>query len=333
MRLLVTGGAGFIGSTYVRELLAGRYPGSGDERVTVLDKLTYAGNLSNLPIGHPRLDFIRGDVCDGPLLADLVPGHDAVIHFAAESHVDRSLADSALFAMTNVVGTSTLLTACRDASVERVVHVSTDEVYGSIESGSWTEQSPLEPNSPYSASKAASDLFARAWWRSHGVPVSVTRCSNNYGPYQFPEKVIPRFVTNLLDGLDVPLYGDGHHVREWLHVRDHCRAIHLVLIGGQPGEVYNIGGGTGISNRELTGSLLRLCDAGWDRVRQVPDRKAHDERYSLSGRKMQEELGFAPEIPFEAGLAEVVSWYRDNRWWWEPSSGTASAALPAATTR
>lgn len=324
MRLLVTGGAGFIGSTYVREVLAGCHPGSGDEKVTVLDKLTYAGNLDNLPIGHPRLTFVQGDVCDGPLLADLVPGHDAVVHFAAESHVDRSLADAGLFAMTNAVGTSTLLTACLHAGVEKVVHVSTDEVYGSIESGSWTEQTPLAPNSPYAASKAAGDLFARAWWRSHRVPVCVTRCGNNYGPRQFPEKLIPLFVTNLLDGLDVPLYGDGHHMREWLHVSDHCRAIHLVLTAGQPGEIYNIGGGTSLTNRELTSSLLHLCGADWGRVRLVPDRKAHDERYSLDGRKIKEELGFTPEVPFDVGLAEVVRWYRDNRWWWESHKGTAS---------
>ena len=327
MRILVTGGAGFIGSNYVRELLAGRYPGSRDACVTVLDKLTYAGNLDNLPLDHPRLTFVKGDICDGALLADLLPGHDAVVHFAAESHVDRSLADAAPFVMTNVAGTNTLLWACSEARVERIVHVSTDEVYGSIDSGSWTEECVLAPNSPYSASKAASDLFARAYWRSRDLSVSVTRCCNNYGPYQFAEKAIPLFITNLLDGLDVPLYGDGHNIREWLHVSDHCRAVHLVLSAGRPGQTYNIGGGASMTNRELTDRILRLCGADWSRVRHVPDRKAHDERYSLDSTKIREELGFVPEIPFGQGLAAVVDWYRDNRWWWAPRKEDGSTVL------
>ncbi|MEU6746409.1 dTDP-glucose 4,6-dehydratase [Spirillospora sp. NPDC046719] len=317
MNLLVTGAAGFIGSAYVRDLLDGRYPGTRDVRVTALDKLTYAGDLRNLPTGDPRLTFVKGDVCDFALLADLLPGHDAVVHFAAESHVDRSLADAAPFVMTNVAGTHTLLEACRHVGVERVVHVSTDEVYGSIAHGSWTEAFPLEPNSPYSASKAAGDLFARAYWRSHDLSVSVTRCCNNYGPYQNVEKVIPLFVTRLIDGLDVPLYGDGRNVREWLHVTDHCRAVHLVLTAGAAGEVYNIGGGTELTNLELTERLLTLCGAGPERVRRVPDRKAHDRRYSLDGGKIMEELGFEPAVPFDQGLADVVTWYRDNRWWWQ----------------
>ncbi|MFF4412802.1 dTDP-glucose 4,6-dehydratase [Streptosporangium sp. NPDC001559] len=326
MRLLVTGGAGFIGSTYVRDLLDGRYAGSPqDVRVTVLDALTYAGSLAGLPVGDPRLTFVEGDVCDARLLADLLPGHDAVVHFAAESHVDRSLENAAPFVMTNVVGTQTLLEACRHAGVERVVHVSTDEVYGSIPYGSWTEETPLAPNSPYSASKAASDLFARAYWRTHKVAVSVTRCCNNYGPYQFVEKVIPLFVTNLIDGGDVPLYGDGHHVREWLHVADHCRAIHLVLTQGRAGEVYNIGGGTELTNLQLTERLLELCGAGWERVRRVPDRKAHDERYSLDSTKIRQELGFEPEISFEQGIAAVVDWYRENRRWWQKGRGRQSS--------
>jgi dTDP-glucose 4,6-dehydratase len=315
MRLLVTGGAGFIGSAYVRGLLDGRYPGY--DRITVLDKLTYAGSLKNLPADDPRLTFVKGDVCDFSLLAELLPGHDAVVHFAAESHVDRSLTDASPFVMTNVAGTQTLLEACRRTNVERIVHVSTDEVYGSIPRGSWTETFPLEPNSPYSASKAAADLFARTYWRSHGLAVSITRCSNNYGPYQFVEKVIPLFITNLLDGHDVPLYGDGHHVREWLHVADHCRAIHLVLTAGRAGEIYNIGGGTELSNLELTERLLELCGAGWDRVRRVADRKAHDDRYALDSTKIRGELGFEPDLPFERGLPAVVDWYRENRWWWQ----------------
>ncbi|AXK36914.1 dTDP-glucose 4,6-dehydratase [Streptomyces armeniacus] len=331
MRLLVTGGAGFIGSQYVRGLLDGRYQAAGTgaalpggDLITVLDKLTYAGSLDNLPVDDERVTFVEGDICDARLLAEVLPGHDAVVHFAAESHVDRSIGDASPFVMTNVVGTQTLLEACRAAKVERIVHVSTDEVYGSIDEGSWTEDFPLAPNSPYSASKAASDLFARAYWRTHGLSVSVTRCCNNYGPYQYVEKVIPLFITSLTDGGDVPLYGDGHHIREWLHVDDHCRAIHLVLTRGGAGETYNIGGGSEITNLELTDRLLKLCGADWDRVRRVPDRKAHDERYSLDSGKIREELGFEPEIPFGSGLASVVDWYRDNRWWWEKAkAGTA----------
>jgi dTDP-glucose 4,6-dehydratase len=317
VRIFVTGGAGFIGSQYVRSLLAGEYPGSAGAEVTVLDRLTYAGNLANLPSGHLRLTFVRGDICDGRQLAEILPGHDAVVHFAAESHVDRSLMSGASFMEANVLGTQSLLEACWHAGVQRIVCVSTDEVYGSIEHGSWDESRPLEPNSPYAASKAASDLIARAYWRSHGLEISVTRCCNNYGPYQFIEKLIPLFVTNLLDGLDVPLYGDGSHVREWLHVEDHCRAIHLVLTAGRAGEVYNIGSGAELSNRDLTGLLLDLCGAGWERVRPVPDRKAHDNRYSVDTAKIRGELGFVPKVPFDQGLADVVAWYRDNRGWWE----------------
>jgi dTDP-glucose 4,6-dehydratase len=318
MKIFVTGGAGFIGSHFVRNVLAGLYPGSAGAQVTVLDKLTYAGNLANLPLEHPRLAYVHGDVCDARLLSDLLPGHDAVVHFAAESHVDRSLMNGRQFVTTNVLGTQTLLESCRHSNVARIVHVSTDEVYGSLSAGSWSEQTLLEPNSPYAASKAASDLVARSYWRTHGLPISVTRCSNNYGPYQFVEKLIPLFVTNLIDGRDVPLYGDGHHVREWLHVDDHCRAIHLVLTGGRAGEIYNIGGGVELTNRELTGRLLELCGVGWDRVRLVPDRKAHDERYSVDMTKICDELGYAPQIPFTEGLADVVAWYQNNRAWWEP---------------
>ena len=318
MRVFVTGGAGFIGSHYVRELLADRLPGTAGAQVTVLDKLTYAGNLANLPDGHPRLTFVHGDICDGELLRELLAGHDLVVHFAAESHVDRSLDSAAAFMTTNVMGTHTLLDACRTTGVRRVVHVSTDEVYGSVPHGSSTERDLLEPNSPYAASKAASDLVARAHWRSHGLEISLTRCSNNYGPYQFVEKLIPLFITNLLEGKDVPLYGDGHHVREWLHVDDHCRALHLVAVDGRPGETYNIGGGTELTNAELTERLLKLCGAGAERVRQVPDRKAHDERYSVDISKITGELGWEPRVPFPDGLADVVDWYRQHRAWWEP---------------
>lgn len=254
MRLLVTGGAGFIGSHYVRTLLQGAWGMKTPESVTVLDKLTYAGNLANLaPVADdPRLRVVEGDILDRSLVQQVIGETDAVVHFAAESHVDRSILGAADFVMTNVVGTQTLLDVAHSVGVERFVHVSTDEVYGSIPSGSWTEDEPLLPNSPYSASKAGSDLIARSYHRTHNVPVMITRCSNNYGPYQFPEKVIPLFVTNLVDGGTVPLYGEGLNVRDWLHVDDHCRGIHLVLTGGQPGEVYNIGGGTELTNKELS---------------------------------------------------------------------------------
>lgn len=323
MRIFVTGGAGFIGSQYVRALLAGDYPESGGVEITVLDKLTYAGNGANLPADNPRLTFVRGDVCDPSLLSDLLPGHDAVVHFAAETHVDRSLISGSAFVQTNTLGTQNVLEICARVGVERVVYVSTDEVYGSIARGSWAETRPLQPNSPYAASKAAGDLFARAYWRSYDLHVSVTRCCNNYGPYQYVEKLIPLFVTNLLDGLDVPLYGQGTQVREWLHVDDHCRAIHRVLLGGRAGEVYNIGSGCEITNRELTGRLLELCGGGWEQVRNVPDRKAHDVRYSVDTTKIRSELGFVPRIQFDEGLAEVVRWYRENRDWWEPARGGA----------
>ncbi|MDX3642269.1 dTDP-glucose 4,6-dehydratase [Streptomyces sp. MB09-02B] len=331
MRILVTGGAGFIGSHYVRTLLHGAHQGCEDARVTVVDKLTYAGNRDNLPEQHPRLDFVQGDICDPTLLLDLLPGHDAVVHFAAESHVDRSLESAAEFVRTNVGGTQNLLEACRATGVERIVHVSTDEVYGSIDEGSWTEQWPLLPNSPYAASKAASDLIARSYWRTHGLNVSITRCSNNYGPYQHPEKLIPLFVTNLMEGLQVPLYGDGRNVREWLHVDDHCRAIALVLNKGRAGEIYNVGGGNEQTNVHITERLLDLCGADGSRVRRVADRKGHDLRYSLDETKIREELGYAPRIPFEQGLADTVAWYHDNPGWWKavkhPSQNTGRQGL------
>ncbi|MEU8150830.1 dTDP-glucose 4,6-dehydratase [Nonomuraea sp. NPDC048901] len=317
MNILVTGGAGFIGSHYVRSLLRGDRAGYEGARVTVLDKLTYAGDTANLPMDHPSLTFVRGDVCDEGLLLDLLPGHDAVVHFAAESHVDRSLVAASEFVRTNVAGTQTLLHCCLAAGVAKVVHVSTDEVYGSIAEGSWREDHLLEPNSPYAASKAAADMMARAAFRTHGLDVSITRCSNNYGTHQFVEKVIPLFVTRLLDGRDVPLYGDGRNVREWLHVDDHCRAVQLVLERGRAGEIYNVGGGVELTNRELTAKLLDLCGADWSRVRAVTDRKGHDLRYSVDATKIHEELGFTPGIDFDAGLAEVVRWYADNHQWWD----------------
>ncbi|MET9166353.1 dTDP-glucose 4,6-dehydratase [Streptomyces cellulosae] len=317
MRILVTGGAGFIGSHYVRTVLEGGYAGYEDAEVTVLDKLTYAGNRANLPDRHPRLDFVRGDICDLPLLLDLLPGHDAVLNFAAESHVDRSLEAAADFARTNVVGAQTVLEACLRTGVERVVHISTDEVYGSIAEGSWTEDWPLLPNTPYAASKAAAEMIARSYWRTHGLNLSVTRCSNNYGPYQHPEKLIPLFVTNLLEGRHVPLYGDGRNIREWLHVDDHCRAVQLVLTRGRSGEVYNVGGGNEQTNISITQRLLDLCGAEASLIRHVADRKGHDLRYSITDTKIRQELGYEPGISFEQGLADTVAWYRDNPDWWK----------------
>ncbi|SDR82014.1 dTDP-glucose 4,6-dehydratase [Agrococcus carbonis] len=320
MQILVTGGAGFIGSNFVRMALSERLPGLEGASITVLDALTYSGNLANLaPVAeHPRYAFVHGDIRDTGLLDRLLPGVDAIVHFAAESHVDRSVRDASIFVETNVVGTQRLLDAALRHDVPRFVHISTDEVYGSIAEGSWSEDRPLEPNSPYSASKAGSDLLARSYHRTHGLDVRITRCSNNYGPYHFPEKVIPLFVTNLIDGLDVPLYGDGENVRDWLHVDDHCRGIALVLAGGRAGEVYNIGGGTELSNRELTGLLLEATGRDWSAVRHVEDRKGHDLRYSVDITKISRELGYAPQVPFAEGLAEVVQWYRDHRSWWEP---------------
>src|SRR3954447_17241330 len=283
MRLLVTGGAGFIGSHYVRGMLSGGYAGYEDAAVTVYDKLTYAGNLANLDAvaDSPRYTFVHGDILDVDLLDEVLPGHDAVLNFAAETHVDRSIHGAADFALTNCVGVQTLLDACMRAGIPRVVQVSTDEVYGSIDTGSFEETSPLEPNSPYSAAKAGGDLLARAYFVTHKLNVSTTRCTNNYGPYQFPEKVIPLFVTNLIDDQQVPLYGDGLNVRDWLHVDDHCRGIQLVLESGRAGEVYNIGGGVELTNRELTELLLDALGANWSQVQPVADRKAHDRRYSV----------------------------------------------------
>jgi dTDP-glucose 4,6-dehydratase len=316
----VTGGAGFIGSHYVRSLLTGAWGGPDPESVVVLDKLTYAGNLANLaPVADDaRLRFVEGDILDVGLAGRLVEDADAVVHFAAESHVDRSISGAAEFVMTNVVGTQTLLDSALEHGISKFVHVSTDEVYGSIDEGSWDEEQPLEPNSPYSASKASSDLIARSYWRTHKLPVCVTRCSNNYGPHQFPEKVIPLFITNLLDGGTVPLYGEGANVRDWLHVDDHCRGIHLVLGGGRPGEVYNIGGGTEMPNKELTARLLAACGKDWESVEYVEDRKGHDLRYSVDISKISRELGYQPAVDFEQGLAATVTWYAENRPWWEP---------------
>jgi dTDP-glucose 4,6-dehydratase len=331
MRILVTGGAGFIGSHYVRTLLSGGYPGYEDAQVTVYDKLTYAGNLANLaPVSdNPRYSFARGDICDPATLAQVLPGHDTVINFAAESHVDRSIAGAAEFVTSNVAGVQILLDACRTAGIARIVHVSTDEVYGSIADGAWTEASPLDPNSPYSAAKAGGDLIAIAIARTHGLNVSVTRCCNNYGPYQYPEKLIPLFTTNLLDGKPVPLYGDGLNVRGWIHVDDHCRGIQLVLERGEAGRVYNINGDAELSNREIVTAILDKLGASWDDdVVPVADRKGHDRRYCLDDTRLRS-MGYAPRTPFSDGLKATVEWYAASRGWWEPLDRPAPPARPA----
>ncbi|MFC5833668.1 dTDP-glucose 4,6-dehydratase [Nonomuraea insulae] len=304
-RILVTGGAGFIGSHFVRTL--------NDAYITVLDKLTYAGNRANLD--GVRHEFVHGDICDPDLLAKVVPGHDLVVNFAAESHVDRSIEGAAEFMRTNTLGTQTVLQACLEAGVPKVVQVSTDEVYGSIDIGSWDEAAPVRPRSPYAASKAGGDLIARAYAVTYGLNVSISRCGNNYGPRQYPEKVIPLFITNLLLGRKIPLYGDGGNVRDWIHVEDHCAGIRLVAEKGEPGEVYHIAGTAELTNKELTTRLLEACGRDWDLVEPVADRKGHDRRYSLDDSKLRA-LGYRPEIPFGQGLKDTVRWYADHRDWW-----------------
>jgi dTDP-glucose 4,6-dehydratase len=328
VRVVVTGGAGFIGSHYVRTLLGGGYPAFAGADVVVLDALTYAGTRTNLAAvaQHPRLTVVVGDVCDSSRVDEVVTDADVVLHFAAESHVDRSISGAAAFVLTNVLGTQTVLDAALRRGVGRVVAVSTDEVYGSIATGSWDEDEPLAPNSPYAASKAAADLMARAYHRTHGLDVCVTRGCNTYGPHQLPEKVIPLFVTNLLDGLPVPLYGDGLNVREWLHVDDHCAAIQAVAQRGRPGAVYNIGGGTELTNAQLTDRLLTLTGRGPELVQRVADRLGHDRRYSLDWTRAADELGYAPRVGLDEGLAATVAWYRDHRSWWEPLRDRARLA-------
>ena len=326
MKLLVTGGAGFIGSNFVRRALAGDLPGLPEPDITVLDALTYSGTLTNLTSvqTHPKFTFVQGSILDEKLLAELVPGHDAIVHFAAESHVDRSVKDAGVFVETNVGGTQRLLDAALRAGSPRFVHVSTDEVYGSIEHGQWDEKEPLLPNSPYAASKAGSDLMVRSFHQTHGLDTIITRCSNNYGIHHFPEKLIPLFVTNLIDGLHVPLYGDGTNVRDWLHVDDHCRGIALALTKGRAGNIYNIGGGTELTNKELTERLLEATGRDWGFVDHVEDRKGHDQRYSVDITKISQELGYEPLVDFAEGLASTIEWYRNNREWWEPLKARAT---------
>lgn len=320
MKLLVTGGAGFIGSNYVRWVL-----GHSDDEVTVYDALTYAGNESTLvDVAErygSRYSFVRANICDIEAFTDAAKGHDAVLHFAAESHVDRSISGPEDFVVTNCVGTNAVMHACRQLGIGRVVHISTDEVYGSVEEGSSSETDPLDPRSPYSASKAGSDLIALSYHSTYGLPVTVTRSSNNFGPWQYPEKVIPLFSTNLLDGKNVPLYGDGLNKRDWLYVEDNCIAVDLVLRKGAVGEIYNIGAGREITNRELTDRLLQLAGVGEERIDYVEDRLGHDRRYSVDISKVSA-LGWSQSRKFEDALEETFAWYRDNRSWWEPLKAT-----------
>ncbi|MGW2951578.1 dTDP-glucose 4,6-dehydratase [Streptomyces eurythermus] len=328
MRLLITGGAGFIGSHFVRRILSA----DDVEQVTVLDALTYAGHLANLGEAFlsPKLAFVRGNVCDADLVDALVRDHTAVVHFAAESHVDRSFTTAGTFLATNVQGTQTIADAAMRHSIDRFVHVSTDEVYGPLLEGAATEDYPLRPTVPYAASKAASDLVALSYWHTYGAPVCVTRSSNNYGPCQHPEKIIPLFVTRLLRGEPVTLHDRGQHVRNWLHVEDNCAGIELVLRQGAPGEVYNIGGGTDMSSRDLTDELLRICGADWDQVTYIPDRLSNDLRYAMDWTKLAA-LGYRPTRDFAAGLVETANWYRDNPDRWAPLSRSSADTRPRVT--
>ena len=317
MKLLVTGGAGFIGSNYVRYVLE-----HTEDEVTVFDALTYAGNRSTLRDvdDSPRYRFVKGTIGDRATLAEAMAGHDAVVHFAAESHVDRSIIGPDDFVNTNCFGTNVVMDTARLLEIPRVVHIGTDEVYGSVETGSSKETDPLEPRSPYSASKAGSDLIALSYFSTYGTPVSVTRCTNNFGPYQYPEKAIPLFTTNLLDGHKIPLYGDGLNERDWLYVDDHCRAVHLVLEQGAPGEIYNIGAGNETPNRVLVDKLLALMGGTEADIDYVTDRLGHDRRYSVDIAKITA-LGWTRERSLDEALEQTVAWYRDNRWWWEPLKG------------
>ena len=317
MRLLVTGGAGFIGSNYIRMLVNGEL--KGISKIIVLDKLTYSGNKQNLiDLDSSSYEFVQGDICDTDLVLKLSKQVDAIVNFAAESHVDRSIDSSREFIQTNVLGTHTLLESARKSNVEMFLQVSTDEVYGSIAEGSWDEDFPLKPNSPYAASKASADLISQAYYRTYGMDVRITRCSNNYGPYQYPEKVIPLFITNLIQDKKVPLYGQGLNVRDWLHVTDHCRGIHLVLTKGKPGDVFNIGGGRELSNLELTRVILEAMAASEERIEEVVDRLGHDFRYSLNIEKITNQLGYKPEVDFEEGISQTIEWYKSSKKWWGP---------------
>lgn len=315
MKLLVTGGAGFIGSNFIHHIL-NEHP---DCEITNLDKLTYAGNLENLKDieGNPRYRFVKGDITDRELIGNILrDGCDAIVNFAAESHVDRSILDASPFIETNIKGTQILLEGARQYKVGRFIQVSTDEVYGSTEKGKFTEKSPLAPNSPYSASKAAADLLCLAYFKTHRVPVTITRCTNNLGPYQFPEKLVPLTITNALENKPVPVYGDGLNVRDWIYVADHCRALDTVLHKGKPGEIYNVGGGNEKTNLELIRKLLELLNKPQSLIQFVADRPAHDRRYALDCSKIARELGWKPAYSFDKALRATVDWYLNNEAWW-----------------
>jgi dTDP-glucose 4,6-dehydratase len=316
VEVLVTGGAGFIGSNFVRHAIA-THP---DWRITTLDKLTYAGRLENLKgiLDHPRHEFVQGDIADPSVAAPVVKAAHIVVHFAAETHVDRSIADAGEFITTDVYGSFVLLEAARQApGLRRFVQISTDEVYGTVPIGASLETDELRPRNPYAASKAGADRLAYSYWATYNVPVVITRASNNYGPNQFPEKIIPLFITNAFDDSPLPLYGDGLNERDWLHVSDHCTALDLLISSGTPGEVYNIGGGNSVRNVDLTREILRLVGKPETLIRPVADRLGHDRRYCLDTAKVRA-LGWEPRMPFARGLADTVSWYRENEWWWRP---------------
>ena len=317
MRLLVTGGAGFIGSNYVRRILDGTL--SGIESVVVLDKMTYAGIRANLPSEISGVfQFIEGDICDQDLFKRLMAEADSVINFAAESHVDRSIKDPSIFIKTNVEGVNSMLQVIKSMPNKRFIQISTDEVYGSIENGSWVESEPLLPNSPYAASKASAELLVRSYTQTYGLDTRITRCSNNYGPNHYPEKLIPLFITNILRNKKLPLYGSGLNVRDWLHVDDHCQGIHKVLFSDKSGEVFNIGGGEELTNLEITKLILTEMDCGESLIESVEDRLGHDFRYSVNWTKIHSELGYEPRVKFIDGLKSTIQWYRDNPSWWEP---------------
>jgi dTDP-glucose 4,6-dehydratase len=315
VRILVTGGAGFIGSNYVKHIM--NKPINNDLQVLVIDKLTYAGTLENLSevIDKPNLEFIQGDICESNLVEKLISNCDRVINFAAESHVDRSIVSAEEFVRTNVLGTQVILEAIRENPSIKFIQVSTDEVYGSIESGSWDESFPLKPNSPYAASKASADLITLAYQKTYSLDLMISRCCNNYGPNQFPEKIIPLFITNLIQGKKIPIYGDGLNVREWIHVDDHCRGLELIFEKGRAGEIYNLGSSYEISNLELTKKLITYFGLGPEIIEYVNDRLAHDKRYSLNYEKAKRTLGFDAELDFDEELAITIEWYKKNHDW------------------
>ena len=324
MKILITGGCGFIGSNFIRHILAA-YP---DYRIINLDALTYAGNPENLRDvnGNPRYSFVRGKIEDASLLRELLRGVDAVIHFAAESHVDRSILDAQPFLMTNIIGTYTMLEAAKQASVRRFIHISTDEVYGALgEDGKFTEDTPLLPNSPYAASKASGDMLVRAYHETFGFPSIIIRPSNNYGPYQFPEKLIPLMITNLFEGRPVPVYGEGMNVRDWLYVEDNCRAIDVILHQGKEGEIYNVGGNAEERNIEIVRKVLAILGKDDSHITFVKDRPGHDYRYALDNAKISRELGWKPSVDITSGLQKTIQWYRNNEWWWRPLKERLSA--------